>query len=213
MRNSLLSFWAFIIILIISSCSYEKKNTDVNNQSEKSLVKYFSARDITALRKFADSFFISECDQKQVKDCFRMHSHQIKSDFLQKIPRRISYPFNIKSGIDKIVPEDILYNLWNFDCAYQLPNQSKMNYYCLNLEGPFIDYLAEQKIKNAFIGSYYSGLIDASGMSSQLDQMMVLQSEDELDFSKLGHRILYLAHHLSVHDEQFRKETMTTTKE
>ncbi len=212
MRSYIIPFGAFIVLLLISSCSSEKKKKEVSDRVDKSLEKYFSDHELTALQEFADSFFVTECDQKPVEECFTMHSHQIKSDFLQKIPRNISFPFNIPSGIDQIVPEGILYNLWNFDCAYQLQNDTRVNYYCLNLDGPFIDYLAEQKNEYPFIHNYYAGLTEASGMSSQIDQMMVLQSEDELDFSKLGHRILYITHHLSIHDEQFRKKTLTSNQ-
>ena len=214
-----MKFFYLVISLILSCCiilackSNQDKSTDPDIESSLShsdlLAKYFKGSALAEINQLITIFKEqTKSGGKSIKESYDMHSHQLRSDTFQNLPRSISYPYNQTSGIETMIPQGILYNIWNNDCAFAKEEEELSHYYCLNLEGPFIAFLQDKGKNNGVFKKYHEQLLRSQGMSTELDEMMVLQSSEQLDFSNSEDCLLYLVHHYTVYEEMTKSKKM-----
>ena len=172
-------------------------------QSE-SFKHHFNEKERAALLRLKQTFEVGMCEEQRtadnIKECYAGHAKMIRSDFFQKIPITMSYPYKFDNQLDETETTNILSSVWTNKCAYQT-DEGIVNYFCLDAVAKVMDYYKEVAQGSDFIGNFTKSYIKNKTMSQDLTNNLLMISGESLDFDNFDHQLFYTILHLTWNEE------------
>ncbi len=175
-----------------------------NAKDSESFKHHFNKKERAALLRLKQTFEAGMCEEQRtadnVKECYAGHAQMIRSDFFQKIPITMSYPYKIDSQLDEAETKNILSSVWTSKCGYQT-DEGIVNYFCLDAAAKVMDYYKEVAQGSDFIGGFTESYIKNKTMSQDLTTNLLMSSGESLDFDNFDHQLFYTILHLTWNEE------------
>lgn len=133
---------------------------------------------------------------------YQQHALRLKLDVLQKESFAHLYPYN---DAFKLEDHQELVDKLPFitkKCGFQDVEKGKtIHYYCLSLEGGFLDFLTDLGKDNQLIASFASNYRQNKSLDRNVYQDILISGESELNFQNLDHQLFYSFVHILTHEE------------
>ena len=153
--------------------------------------------------KLKQRFEAGMCKEQKtdkLKACYAGHAKMIRSDFFQKIPITMSYPYKTDFQLGETETKSVLSAVWTNKCGYQT-DEGIMNYFCLYAAAKVMDYYKEVAQESDFIGGFTESYIKNKALSQDLTTSLLVTSEEGLDFGNFDHQLFYMTLHLTWNEE------------
>jgi len=176
----------------------------VGAKNSESFKRHFNGREQTALLKLKQTFEAGMCEEqrtaKNLKACYKGHAQMIRSDFFQKIPITLSYPYKTDFQLDETETKDILSSVWTNKCGYQT-DKGTVNYFCLDAAAKVMDYYKEIAQGNDYIGAFAESYIKNKSLTQDLTTNLLMSIGENLNFDNFDHQLFYAILHLTWNEE------------
>jgi len=175
----------------------------VAGAKSESFERHFNEKEQAALLKLKQRFEAGMCKEQKtdkLKACYAGHARMIRSDFFQKIPITMSYPYKTDFQLDETETKSVLSTVWTNKCGYQT-DEGIMNYFCLDAAAKVMDYYKEVAQESDFIGGFTESYIKNKVLSQELTTSLLMTSEEGLDFGNFDHQLFYMILHLTWNEE------------
>lgn len=173
-------------------------------KESESFKRHFSEKERAALLKLKKRFEAGMCEEqrtaKNLKECYAGHAQMIRSDFFQKIPITLSYPYKTDFQLDETETKNVLSSVWTNKCGYQ-SDEGVVNYFCLDAAAKVMDYYKEVAQGSDFIGGFTESYIKNKSMSQDLTTNLLMSIGESLDFDNFDHQLFYTILHLTWNEE------------
>jgi len=173
-------------------------------KESESFKRHFNEKERAALLKLKQTFEVGMCEEqsiaKTLKACYEGHTQMIRSDFFNKIPITLSYPYKTDFQLDEEEIKNILSSIWTDKCGYQT-DEGVVNYFCLDAAAKVMDYYKEVAQESDFIGGFTESYIKNKTMSQDLTTNVLMTSGEGLDFDNFDHQLFYTILHLTWNEE------------
>lgn len=196
------------IVILCLSCT--QKKSDIGQEQPKSttteselLSTYFNKTELQSLSHILNSFEQGVCkdlSSKEIKRCYELHFQSLKSDFFQGNPVHLNFPYDGGMSLREFKDETILLSIWNDLCL--MGNQEldlKIEYYCLNPNGPFIDYFKSWSSATSIYKHIIDRIENETLSINQPKELFLVPNE--FDFSKVDDRVIYSILHMTLSEE------------
>jgi len=147
------------------------------------LVACTSEQQQATLLKLKQTFEAGMCEEQKIdklKACYEGHAKMIRSDFFQKIPITLSYPYKTDFQLyktdfqlDETETKTILSSVWTNKCGYQT-DKGTINYFCLDAAAKVMDYYKEIAQGNDYIGTITESYIKNKSLTQDLTTSLLM---------------------------------------
>lgn len=170
----------------------------------ESFNRHFAEQEKDLLLKIKQDFELGMCEEqriaKNMKECYEGHAQMIRSDFFQKIPVTMSYPYKTDYQLDKAKTKAVLSSVWTDKCGYQT-DEGVVNYFCLDAAAKVMDYYKEVAQKSDYIGAFTESYIKNKTLTEAQITNLLMTSGESLDFENFDHQLFYAILHLTWNEE------------
>jgi len=177
------------------------QNTAITNQKEGTLASQTTTSiDGTGLDFLTIVESILCTDYKDnLEECYHYHATGLKNDFLQQLPLTISPPYNSPIDWVKYKVSTDFETLWSSKCGFiNEENGVELRYHCPNLRSSFGIWLDSLSQTNNLVKHFNESYSKTESFMPQLQQFMILQSTESLDFSNKDHKTFYWIYHFAL---------------
>jgi len=143
------------------------------------------------------------CEEQKIdklKACYEGYAKMIRSDFFQKIPITLSYPYKTDFQLDETETKTILSSVWTNKCGYQT-DKGTINYFCLDAAAKVMDYYKEIAQGNDYIGTITESYIKNKSLTQDLTTSLLMSIGENIDFDNFDHQLFYTILHLTWNEE------------
>jgi len=133
---------------------------------------------------------------------YEQHALRMKLDLLNNEPYDYLFPYNGKFSLADHLELVEEMPFLTYKCGFQKEDGEVIHYYCLGLEGGFIDHLTEVGENNELIKRFAARYQEVKTIDPQAKQDMVLNAQEELSFEELDHQLYYFLFHVCVNEER-----------
>jgi len=173
-------------------------------EESESFQRHFNGKEQAALLRLKQTFDAGMCEEQRIaktlKACYEGHAKMIRSDFFQKTPITLSYPYKTDLQLDEAETKNILSSVWTDKCGYQT-DKGTVNYFCLDAAAKVMDYYKEIAQGNDFIGSFTESYIKNKTLTEAQTTNLLMTSSESLDFNNFDHQLFYTILHLTWNEE------------
>lgn len=135
----------------------------------------------------------------RLEECYQFHAAGIKNDFLQKLPVTISPPYNAPINWEKYKVSTDFETLWSAKCGFvNKKNGVELRYHCPNLRSSFGTWLDSLSQNNNLVNQFNESYSKTESFAPQMQQTMILQAAESLDFNNKDHRTFYWMYHFGL---------------
>jgi len=170
-------------------------------KESESFKRHFNEKEKTALLKLKQTFETGMCKEQKtdkLKACYAGHAKMIRSDFVNKIPITMSYPYKTNFQLDKT--ETVLSSIWTNKCGFQT-DKEVVNYFCLDAAAKVMDYYKEIAQDNSLIYGFTESYIKNKSLTQDLTTNLLFSTGENLDFDNFDHQLFYTILHLTWNEE------------
>jgi len=173
-------------------------------EESESFKRHFSDKEQVALLKLKKTFEAGMCEEqrtaKNLKACYEGHAQMIRSDFFQKIPITLSYPYKTDFQLDETETKTVLSSVWTDKCGYQT-DKGTINYFCLDAAAKVMDYYKEIAQENGSIHTFTESYLKNKSLTQDLTTNLLMSIGEGVDFDNFDHQLFYTILHLTWNEE------------
>lgn len=185
---------------------HKENGSSISDTAEKVMIKKAAASNgkinhPNFVNAFAEAIEAEFCMDKydSVVRCYSMHETMVKSDYMQKIPFTLNFPY--KNGFDwdkvKSIPGFDTY--WSGKCGFMNEKTNKVvNYYCVNINNEARVWLDSLGKTNTLIATFNDEYYKSESIGASIQQSFILEAMTNLDFDNVDHRAFYWTFHLAL---------------
>jgi len=217
-------FFLFFAILL-SAC--QTKNSITTNlprlEDEKQVIEstpinknllstFFEETELKAMFKIKEQFDLGLSGGKDIKNITRLyenHAQRMRLDLFNNFPYTLNFPYNGKfdlSDVDALYLEQLRFI--NNKCGFQYANGTKSNFICLSSPSNYMEFLETIGKESSLVAFLFEDYTKNKTITNTAKQRILLDSEKELDFTKIEHQIIYLFFHVFVNEERIALEKL-----
>ena len=203
--NRILFAFSVFFVLSVSSCQSEVQREDIQNNAESYFFKFFNAQEqaaILAIKATFDKGINRDFEWDDISRAYDYHAKTIRIDLLNGVPFTLTYPYDGTFDFQNYTAELNQLPFITNECGFQnAETKQKINYYCLNLEQRYFDYLQELSKSSSFIANFAEAYQKSKSLTPTIKEKLLFSAKEELDFMNLDHQQLYMWLHLLASEE------------
>ncbi len=165
----------------------------------------FSTEEQAALLSLKKEFDTAICKGRETTEiykCYEFHVWKLRSDFLQKNPITLNFPYDGTYQLDSTLVENKLTSIWTNKCGFQKEDKTILHYFCLDANAKIMDYLNTLSKDNEMIQNMTSTYAEKKAFMPNDIEGVIMSSVESLDFKNIDHQIFHMLFHLTIGEEQ-----------
>lgn len=152
----------------------------------------------TFINVFAEHIENLYCKEQPLERCYGMHEAMFKSDFMQKIPPTINFPYSEPFDWSALRSEPGFLKYWSYKCGFVDSENTVINYYCPNIKDEGRIWLDSLGQTNQLIKAFNSAYFQLHEIDKDVQYNFILNASQNLDFNNVDHRAFYWTYHLAL---------------
>ncbi len=216
------------ILLIFISCQQNIESTSIqkkqgtttsvvpatlasnNNKNEViTLATFFNEKEIAALRTIKEQFDQGISNKKvdhPLSYYYKSHAQRIRLDLFNKYPIHLNFPYNGKFDISQVEAEVQQLSFLTKKCGFQKKDDTIQYFYCFKQSSNFMDFQKAIGQENSLIKFFVEDYQSNKSITPKVKESLFMNSQEDFNFDKEEHQIIYLLYHLLVNEERIALE-------
>ena len=166
------------------------------------LTPLFSDSSIAAISQLKHEFqkgLAGRSDYTNVGQLYKLHAQRMRIDMLERFPFTKNYPYNQKK---QFISSEMLADLpfLTDACGYLINDTEQVNFPCFTKENKMFEYLKSNSDSN-LITQTITDYKTALGMTPTIQQNLLMNSIDELNFDREADQLFYALFHIVLNEE------------
>jgi len=178
------------------------------------LPTYFNEVELKTIYKIKEKFEFGLSGGKDIENIARLyegHAQRMRLDLFNNFPYTLNFPYNGEFDLSQVDIPLAQLRFLNNNCGFQRQDGTKINFLCLSSPSNYTKFLGAIGEKNTLVASLLEDYTENKTITSKAKQIILLNSEEELDFTKTEHQIIYLFFHILVNEERLALEKLNAS--